>query len=122
MSLVLVAAAGAPQGLADALEHGADGYLRLVDASRVGAEEASRLLREAVQGARAAGHSRETVGRIPGVSRQAARRRFAGASVPGVPTCGGPGAAERRILGPLTGPVKERRRHHGPAARTGGAG
>ncbi|WP_406087220.1 hypothetical protein [Streptomyces virginiae] len=99
---IAAAVIGAPEGLADALEHDADGYLRLVDASRVGAEEASRLLREAVQGARAAGHSWETVGRILGVSRQAAQQRFAGAPAPGAPTGGGASAAERRILSPLT--------------------
>lgn len=63
---IAAAVLGAPDGLADSLEHDAHGYLRLVDASRVGAEEASRLLREAVQGARAAGHSWDTVGRVLG--------------------------------------------------------
>ncbi|WP_053694103.1 hypothetical protein [Streptomyces sp. WM6372] len=91
--------------LADSLEHDAAGYLRLVDASRVGAEEASRLLREAVQGARAAGHSWDTIGRVLGVSRQAAQQRFSnkeedafrsGASP------SGPDAPKRRTLTPLT--------------------
>lgn len=50
---IAAAVLGAPEGLADSLEHDAHGYLRLVDALRVGSEEASRLLREAVQGARA---------------------------------------------------------------------
>lgn len=74
---IAAAVLGAPDGLAESLEHDAHGYLRLLDASRVGAEEASRLLREAVQGARAAGHSWDTVGRVLGVSRQAAQQRFA---------------------------------------------
>lgn len=102
---IAAAVLGAPEGLAASLEHDADGYLRLVDASRVGAEEASRLLREAVQGARAAGHSWDSVGRILGVSRQAAQQRFAGKAADVVaagPPEGGPAAAERRILSPLS--------------------
>ncbi|MFE5621617.1 hypothetical protein ACFQ8S_06095 [Streptomyces virginiae] len=96
---------GAPEGLAESLEHDPHGYLRLVDASRVGAEEASRLLREAVQGARAAGHSWDAVGRVLGVSRQAAQQRFAGKGAGALPssraavTTDGP---ERRILGGLS--------------------
>ncbi|MFD5620800.1 hypothetical protein [Streptomyces yangpuensis] len=96
---------GAPEGLADSLEHDAHGYLRLVDASRVGAEEASRLLREAVQGARAAGHSWDAVGRVLGVSRQAAQQRFAGKGAGALPSpgaAGTPGGPERRILGGLS--------------------
>ncbi|WP_329094891.1 hypothetical protein [Streptomyces sp. NBC_01439] len=96
---------GAPEGLADSLEHDAHGYLRLVDASRVGAEEASRLLREAVQGARAAGHSWDTVGRVLGVSRQAAQQRFAGKGVgapPSAPPGGGSNSPRRRTLSGLT--------------------
>ncbi|MET9643315.1 hypothetical protein ACFZB6_09920 [Streptomyces syringium] len=92
---------GAPEGLAESLEHDPDGFLRLVAATRVGAEESSRLLREAVQGARAAGHSWDTVGRILGVSRQAAQQRF---SVKGdaAPSATGEGTGERRVLTPLT--------------------
>ncbi|MCX5147994.1 hypothetical protein AB0C90_07885 [Streptomyces sp. NPDC048550] len=100
---IAAAVLGAPDGLADSLEHDAHGYLRLVDASRVGAEEASRLLREAVQGARAAGHSWDTVGRVLGVSRQAAQQRFsdktAGSSSP---PAEGPNAPKRRTLSGLT--------------------
>ncbi|WP_329492765.1 hypothetical protein [Kitasatospora herbaricolor] len=95
----------APEGLADSLEHDPAGYLRLVDATRVGAEETSRLLREAVQGARAAGHSWDTVGRVLGVSRQAAQQRFTdkGANAaPPHPTGPGPDGPERRVLTPLT--------------------
>ncbi|MFE9220155.1 hypothetical protein ACFYN3_27860 [Streptomyces lavendulae] len=102
---IAAAVLGAPEGLADSLEHDAHGYLRLLDASRVGAEEASRLLREAVQGARAAGHSWDTVGRVLGVSRQAAQQRFAGKAGGGdspAPPSGGSDAPERRTLGGLT--------------------
>ncbi|MCX4804325.1 hypothetical protein ACFWWM_17255 [Streptomyces sp. NPDC058682] len=100
---IAVAVLGAPEGLADSLEHDAHGYLRLVDASRVGAEEASRLLREAVHGARAAGHSWDTVGRVLGVSRQAAQQRFAGkAATASAPPAGGPNAPKRRTLSGLT--------------------
>ncbi|GAA1563664.1 hypothetical protein ACIQUV_17570 [Streptomyces globosus] len=98
---IAAAVLGAPDGLAESLEHDPHGYLRLVDASRVGAQEASRLLHEAVQGARAAGHSWDTVGRVLGVSRQAAQQRFAGkgsAAGPSKPAAG----SERRTLGGLT--------------------
>ncbi|WP_405940785.1 hypothetical protein [Streptomyces sp. NBC_00207] len=102
---VAAAVLGGDEDLAASLEHDADGYLRLVDASRVGAEEASRLLREAVQGARAAGHSWDTVGRILGVSRQAAQQRFAVKVTDAVGSereAGKAGVAERRILSPLS--------------------
>ncbi|MFI6106618.1 hypothetical protein [Streptomyces sp. NPDC051310] len=96
---VAAAVLDAPEGLADSLERDPRSYLRLVAATRVGAEEMSRLLREAVQGARAAGHSWDTVGGVLGVSRQAAQQRFAGKG-PGPDVSGG--AAERRVLTPLT--------------------
>ncbi|GHG62636.1 hypothetical protein [Streptomyces griseocarneus] len=102
---IAAAVLGAPEGLADSLEHDAHGYLRLVDASRVGAEEASRLLREAVHGARAAGHSWDTVGRVLGVSRQAAQQRFADKATdasPSAPPAGGPNAPKRRTLSGLS--------------------
>ncbi|WP_045324161.1 hypothetical protein [Streptomyces sp. NRRL F-4428] len=103
---IAAAVLGAPEGLAESLEHDPHGYLRLVDASRVGAEESSRLLREAVQGARAAGHSWDAVGRVLGVSRQAAQQRFAGKAAagasPSAPSSGEPGGPERRILGGLS--------------------
>ncbi|MET9610776.1 hypothetical protein ABZZ17_37795 [Streptomyces sp. NPDC006512] len=102
---IAAAVLGASDGLADSLEHDAAGYLRLVDASRVGAEEAGRILREAVQGARAAGHSWDTVGRILGVSRQAAQQRFgdkAKGAVPSGAAAGGPDGPERRVLSPLS--------------------
>ncbi|MEU9087188.1 hypothetical protein [Streptomyces sp. NPDC048357] len=102
---IAAAVLGAPDGLADSLEHDAHGYLRLVDASRVGAEEASRLLREAVQGARSAGHSWDTVGRVLGVSRQAAQQRFSGKAAgagPSAPPADGANAPKRRTLSGLT--------------------
>ncbi|MER6516252.1 MULTISPECIES: hypothetical protein [unclassified Streptomyces] len=101
---IAAAVLGVSDDLADSLEHDAAGYLRLVDASRVGAEEAGRLLREAVQGARAAGHSWDTVGRVLGVSRQAAQQRFANKDKDAAPSgaSGNPDAPERRILTPLT--------------------
>ncbi|MCF3102534.1 hypothetical protein IPZ58_13190 [Streptomyces roseoverticillatus] len=88
---------GAPEGLAESLEHDPQGYLRLVVATRTGAEETSRLLRQAVQGARAAGHSWDTIGRLLGVSRQAAQQRFAAKD-----TAAPKGSPERRVLTPLT--------------------
>lgn len=65
-----------PKGLADALGRDPYAYLRLVAASRAGSEEATRLLRDAVAGARHAGHSWDVIGRELGVSRQAAQQRF----------------------------------------------
>ncbi len=95
-----------PAGLAESLEHDPAGYLRLVEATRIGAEETGRLLREAIQGARAAGHSWDTVGRILGVSRQAAQQRFAVRGPEGGERTRGDGGAgtapERRVLSPLT--------------------
>lgn len=92
---------GGPEGLAASLEHDPEGFLRLVAAARVGAEESSRLLREAIQGARAAGHSWDSVGGVLGVSRQAAQQRFSvksSAPEPGSAT-GADGRAEDRADG-----------------------
>ncbi|RKS75314.1 hypothetical protein CLV35_1774 [Motilibacter peucedani] len=95
---VAEAVLGTPSGLRDALENDPDAYLRLVAASRVAAEQTSQLLRESVAGARAAGHSWDTLGRLLGVSKQAAQQRFAAAA----PDPGDPGPHERRVLTPLT--------------------
>ncbi|MCX5195485.1 hypothetical protein OOK31_16500 [Streptomyces sp. NBC_00249] len=97
---VASAVLGASEGLAASLEHDAEGYLRLVAAARIGAEESSRLLREAIQGARAAGHSWDAVGGVLGVSRQAAQQRFA-VKQPSGPTGAGDGP-ERREITPVT--------------------
>ncbi|TDC24238.1 hypothetical protein E1265_10370 [Streptomyces sp. 8K308] len=73
-------------------------HLLMVAASRVAAEETGRLLRQSINGARAAGHSWEVVGRLLGISRQAAQQRF------GTPTAAPPPAAtggHRRVLSPL---------------------
>ncbi|MDT0323103.1 hypothetical protein [Streptomyces millisiae] len=73
-------------------------HLLMVAASRVAAEETSRLLRQSINGARAAGHSWEVVGRLLGISRQAAQQRF------GTPAATPPPAdpgAHRRVLSPL---------------------
>ncbi|MFZ3467791.1 hypothetical protein ACODT3_38435 [Streptomyces sp. 4.24] len=91
---IAAAVLGAPEGLAESLERDPEGFLRLVAAARVGAEESSRLLREAIQGARAAGHSWDSVGGVLGVSRQAAQQRFA--VKPSAPKAGpAAGAADR---------------------------
>jgi hypothetical protein len=65
-----------PDDLRAALETEPESYLRLVAAAHVAAEEADRLLHESVTGARHAGHSWDAVGRVLGVSRQAAQQRF----------------------------------------------
>jgi hypothetical protein len=68
---------GGPDGLRKTLESDPAGFLALVAAARVGAEEAERLLHQAVVGARQAGHSWEAIGALLGTSRQAAQQRFA---------------------------------------------
>jgi hypothetical protein len=77
-----------------------DAHLLMVAASSVAAEEAGRLLRQSITGARTAGHSWETLGRLLGISRQAAQQRFGG------PAAGRGGSATddapaRRVLQPL---------------------
>ena len=79
----------------DLTEPDLDRLLGLVDVtSRAGVETRS-LLREAVSSARAAGASWEAIGRVLGMSRQAAQQRFGRAQdrddTPG-----------KRILGPVT--------------------
>lgn len=91
-----------PEGLRADLEHDPQSYLRLVAATRIGAEETSRLLREAIGGARSAGHSWDVVGRRLGVSRQAAQQRFAASGPRGDADATEPGAPARRVLTPLT--------------------
>lgn len=92
-----------PPGLREDLEYDPGASLRLVEASRVAAEQTSRLLREAVTSARGAGHSWDVIGALLGVSRQGAQQRFgdAGAARP-EPVAAGSGAPARRILTPLT--------------------
>jgi len=91
-----------PENLRADLEHDPESYLRLVAATRVGAEETSRLLREAIGGARSAGHSWDAIGRLLGVSRQAAQQRFAPDRSGGDAVATEPGAPARRVLTPLT--------------------
>ncbi|GAA0315265.1 hypothetical protein [Kineococcus aurantiacus] len=90
-----------PVGLRDALADDPDASLRLVAATRVAAEETSRLLREAVAGARSAGHRWDTLGTLLGVSKQAAQQRFATPTRPD-PHVGDAGAPERKVLSPIT--------------------
>lgn len=80
---------------ADAAEPDLDRLLELVEVtSRAGAETKS-LLREAVSSARAAGASWDAIGRVLGMSRQAAHQRF-GRPQDRDDTPG------QRILGPVT--------------------
>lgn len=79
----------------------AEASLVLVVAARVAAEETSRLLREAVTSARSAGHSWDVVGRLLGVSRQAAQQRF-GTTGPEPLAPGTADVPQRRVLSPLT--------------------
>lgn len=91
-----------PIGLSAALQDDPRAYLRLVAATRTAAEETSRLLRESVDGARHAGHSWDTVGRVLGVSRQAAQQRFGTTATAPGEVSAVPGTPARRVLSPLT--------------------
>ena len=84
----------------EGLDGDPEAHLLMVAAASVAAEETSRLLRQSITGARSAGHSWETVGRLLGISRQAAQQRF---GTPVVSREGaGPGdAPARRVLKPL---------------------
>lgn len=88
-----------PTGLRDSLGDDPDASLRLVAATRVAAEETSRLLRDAVAGARSAGHRWDTLGTLLGVSKQAAQQRF---GTPTRPTSDPAGTAVREVISPIT--------------------
>ena len=93
---------GTPAGLRADLEVDPDAYLRLVSASRTAAEETSRLLRDSINGARAAGHSWDALGRVLGVSRQAAQQRFSSATQPAMARAGETGQPGRKVISPIT--------------------
>ena len=82
------------------LDSDPDASLLMVAASAVAAEETSRLLRQSITGARAAGHSWEALGGLLGISRQAAQQRF-GASVAAAKESVPEGGPTRRVLRPL---------------------
>jgi hypothetical protein len=98
---VAEAVLGTPAELRADLETDPAAYLRLVSASRTAAEETSRLLRESINGARAAGHSWDAIGGLLGVSRQAAQQRFSSATQPFEPV-DGRDPAVRKVLSPVT--------------------
>jgi hypothetical protein len=81
----------------EGLDDDPDAHLLMVEAAGVAAEETSRLLRQSITGARTAGHSWEALGRLLGISRQAAQQRF------GTPAsgCADPDTPGRRVLKPL---------------------
>ncbi|HEU4998118.1 MAG TPA: hypothetical protein VFT68_04175 [Lapillicoccus sp.] len=80
---------------ADAAEPDLDRLLELVDVTARAGAETKSLLREAVSSARAAGASWDAIGRVLGMSRQAAHQRF-GRPQDRDDTPG------QRILGPVT--------------------
>jgi hypothetical protein len=84
----------------EGLDSDPDAALLMVAASAVAAEEAGRLLRQSITGARAAGHSWEVLGRLLGISRQAAQQRF-GAAVAAAKGSVPDGGPTRRVLRPL---------------------
>jgi hypothetical protein len=77
-----------------------DAHLVIVAASIVAAEETSRLLRQSITGARGAGHSWEALGRLLGISRQAAQQRFGTSAADRDGSVAGDAPA-RRVLKPL---------------------
>jgi hypothetical protein len=87
---------GGPDGLRKTLGSDPAGFLALVAAARVGAEEADRLLHQAVIGARQAGHSWEAIGSLLGTSRQAAQQRFSARAEPDATT------PDRRVVTGVT--------------------
>jgi hypothetical protein len=99
---VAEAIVGGPDGLRKTLQSDPASFLALVAAARVGAAEAERLLRDAVAGARRAGHSWEAIGGLLGVSRQAAQQRFAAAGA-------GAGEAAAAEAADAAGPAPDRR-------------
>jgi hypothetical protein len=99
---VAEAVLGTPAGLRADLEIDPDAYLRLVSASRTAAEETSRLLRDSINGARAAGHSWDALGRVLGVSRQAAQQRFSSASHSAMARADTSGRPEHKVISPIT--------------------
>jgi hypothetical protein len=84
-----------PAGLAERIDSDPAAALTLVDSARVAAEETGRLLRESIAGARTAGHSWDAIGRVLGVSKQAAQQRFGSAPAPAA-------TGARRVLSPVT--------------------
>jgi hypothetical protein len=90
---------GGPDGLRQMLDSDPASFLALVAAARVGAEEADRLLHDAVTRARRAGHSWEAIGALLGTSRQAAQQRFAAG---GNAVADDEAAPERRVLTGVT--------------------
>lgn len=85
-----------PEGLSQRLDAEHAAALTLVEATRIASEEASALLRQSIEGARAAGHSWGTIGEVLGVSKQAAQQRFG--SPAGAPAM----RADQRLLAPVT--------------------
>lgn len=100
-SAIVHAVLAAPTGVEDQLADDPVAYLRLVEAARIAADESGRLLRDAVGGARTAGHRWDAIGQVLGVSKQAAQQRFgeSGATV-GITVT--PDRPDRRVLAPLT--------------------
>jgi hypothetical protein len=92
---VATAVSSGRDDLVQALESDPESYLVLLDAARVGANETTRLLREAVTSARSAGHSWEAIGGVLGISRQAAQQRFGAGEAPET-------GANQKVLFPLT--------------------
>jgi hypothetical protein len=94
---------GGPGGLRKTLQSDPASFLALVAAARVGAEEADRLLHDAVAGARRAGHSWEAIGALLGVTRQAAQQRFAAPGAAGGSEAPeGEPAPDRRVITNVT--------------------
>ncbi|MFB9837324.1 hypothetical protein [Actinoallomurus acaciae] len=85
----------------EGLDDDPDAHLLMVAAATVATEETGRLLRQSITGARTAGHSWDTLGRLLGISRQAAQQRF-GIPAPGRTDPAAPSdSPDRKVLTPL---------------------
>ena len=82
-------------GLSARLQHDPTAYLELIGIAARGEQHAAATLRAAVGGARSAGNSWEVIGKVLGMTRQAAQQRF-GEQTPR------PTGVETRVLRGLT--------------------
>lgn len=70
------AVSNATPELSRRLDEGEDVYAEILEVAAQAHDETRRILQSAVDSARRAGHSWEAIGRILGVSKQAAQQRF----------------------------------------------
>lgn len=91
------AVADVTPGLSKRLADGDDVYAEILGAAAQAHEETRRILQASVDSARRAGHSWESIGRLLGVSKQAAQQRFGR-----LPTVSSETDAKGKMLYPVT--------------------